>query len=324
MSLRRRIGVFLLGACAMSSAAAATESFPSHALTILVGGGPGSVPDSFARPLAERLSASLGQSVVVDNKPGAGGMIALQALKAAPSDGHTLAIITNAHAVWNPHIFAKLTYDPVHDLVPVGALATIPMALVVNPSLPVKTVDELFALARQKPGALNYASGGNGSPTHVLFEMLRQQADVDMVHIPFKTGPEALTSVAAGDTHAYIAGTSLVDPMVRDGRLRALAVSPKVPGNTYGALPTLEEAGYKGLEGVVWLGVATNAGTPDAAIERLNAAINQALRDPAMRKVFDSQGALPLEGSAADFASRIATDRANWDPVLAKMGLRPD
>lgn len=324
MSLRCRAGVFLLGLCAMWSTAMAAESFPRHALTVLVAGGPGSLPDLFARPLADRLAASLGQAVVVDNKPGAGGMIALQALKSAPADGHTLAIITNAHSVWNPHIFAKLTYDPVKDLVPVSSIATIPMALVVNPALPVKTVDELFALARERPGVLNFASGGNGSPTHVLFEMLRRQAGVDMVHVPFKTGTEALTSVASGDTHVYFAGTSLVDPLVRDGRLRALAVSPKVPGEIYGGLPTLAEAGYEGLEGVVWLGVATNPGTPADAIERLNAAITQALHDPAMRTTFDNQGALVLEGSAAAFADRIAADRAIWDPVLAKMGLQPD
>lgn len=323
MSLRRRIGLFLLSLCAVSTAALAAD-FPARPLTVLVIGGPGSLPDMFARPMADRLASSLGQPVVVDNKPGAGGMIALQALKNAPADGHTLAIITNAHAVWNPHIFAKLTYDPVQDLVPVSALATIPMALAVHPSLPVKTVDELFALAREKPGVLNYASSGNGSPPHVLFEMLRQQADADIVHVPFKTGTEALTSVASGDTHMYFAGTSLIDPLVRDGRLRVLAVSPGVPGDTYGALPTLEEAGYPGLEGVVWLGVVANAGTPPAAIERLNRAIGQALQDPAMRQTFDNQGALALEGSAAAFAERIATDRASWDPVLANMGLRPD
>ncbi|MCK9511804.1 MAG: tripartite tricarboxylate transporter substrate-binding protein [Pigmentiphaga sp.] len=323
MSLRRRIGLFLLSLCAVSTAARAAD-FPARPLTVLVIGGPGSLPDMFARPMAERLASSLGQPVVVDNKPGAGGMIALQALKSAPADGHTLAIITNAHAVWNPHIFAKLTYDPVQDLVPVSAVATIPMALAVHPSLPVNTVEELFALARERPGVLNYASSGNGSPPHVLFEMLRRQAGVDIVHVPFKTGTEALTSVASGDTHIYFAGTSLIDPLVRDGRLRALAVSPGVPGDTYGALPTLEEAGYPGLEGVVWLGVVSNAGTPPDAIERLNTAINQALHDPAMRQAFDNQGAQALDGSAADFAERIANDRTAWDPLLAKMGLRPD
>lgn len=323
MSLRRRIGLFLLSLCAVSTTALAAD-FPARPLTVLVIGGPGSLPDMFARPMAERLASSLGQPVVVDNKPGAGGMIALQALNSAPADGHTLAIITNAHAVWNPHIFAKLTYDPVQDLVPVSAMATIPMALAVHPSLPVNTVEELFALARERPGVLNYASSGNGSPPHVLFEMLRRQAGVDIVHVPFKTGTEALTSVASGDTHIYFAGTSLIDPLVRDGRLRALAVSPGVPGDTYGALPTLEEAGYPGLEGVVWLGVVSNAGTPPDAIERLNTAINQALHDPAMRQAFDNQGAQALDGSAADFAERIANDRTAWDPLLAKMGLRPD
>jgi len=323
MSLRCRLGVLLLSLCAVSAPALAAD-FPTRPMSVLVNGGPGSLPDMFARPLAERLAAALGQPVVVDNKPGAGGMIALQALKTAPTDGHVLAIVTNAHAVWNPHIFAKLNYDPAQDLVPVSAMATIPMALAVHPSLPVNTMDELFALARERPGVLNYASSGNGSPPHVLFEMLRRQANADIVHVPFKTGTEALTSVASGDTHIYLAGTSLLDPLVRDGRLRVLAVSPKVPGATYGALPTLEEAGYPGLEGVVWLGVVTNAGTPPAVVERLNTAINQALHDPAMRQAFDNQGALALEGSATAFAARIVADRTTWDPLLSNMGLRPD
>ncbi|TSH98700.1 tripartite tricarboxylate transporter substrate binding protein [Verticiella sediminum] len=292
-------------------------------MTVLVGGGPGSLPDLFARPLADRLSRSLGQPVVVDNKPGAGGMIAIQALKAAPADGHTLAVITNAHAVWNPHIFAKLTYDPKTDLVPVSPVATIPMALVVNPALPVNTVQELFDLAREKPGALNYASSGNGSPPHVLFEMMRRQAEADIVHVPFKTGTDALTSVAAGDTQIYFAGTSLVAPMVRDGRLRLLAVSPSVPGEPFAGVPTLQDAGFPGLEGVVWLGVVTNQGTPAQTVERLNHAVAEAARDPSMRQAFDSHGALLLEGSAAEFAQRIESDRATWDPVLEKMGLNP-
>jgi tripartite-type tricarboxylate transporter receptor subunit TctC len=175
-----------------ASPAASAETWPSRPVTLLVNGGPGSLPDLFARPLAERLHRSLGQPVVVENKPGAGGMLAMQQLKSAPADGHTLALVTNAHLVWNPYIFPALTYDPARDLQPVSPLAVIPMALTVNDKLEAKSLDQLLVLARQKPGRLNYASSGNGSPPHVLFEMLREQAGVDILHVPFKTGTGAL------------------------------------------------------------------------------------------------------------------------------------
>ena len=320
--LRAWLAALWLLAIDSPAALAASSEFPSRPLTLIVNGGAGSLPDSFARPLAERLRLSLGKPVVVENKPGAGGMVALQTLKSSPPDGHALAIVTNAHAVWNPHVFSNLTYDPRTDLVPVSPVAIIPMAMVVNPGLPAKSVADLVRLAREKPGVLNYASSSPGSPPHVLFELFQSQANTRIVHIPFKTGPEALTSTIGGETQIYLAGTALVAPMVKDGRLRVLAVSPKVSSPLYADVPTLESLGHPGFEQAVWLGVVTNAGVPAAVIERLNREIGEALGDPAMVKALEAQGSLPYHASPKAFAERIAADRVLWTPILEKLELK--
>ncbi len=321
-ALRRMLSLALMAGVAPTLWAA--DGYPSKTITVIVNGGAGSLPDNFARPLAERLRQVLGQPVVVDNKPGAGGLVALQALKTAPADGHTLAIVTNAHVVWNPFVFPKLTYDPQADLLPVSPIALIPMALVVNPKLPARSVEELVALAKREPGVLNYASSSNGSPPHVLFELFKEQSGSRIVHIPFRTGPDALTSVMAGDTQVYLAGTSLVEPMVKDGRLRVLAVSPSVKSPTFASVPTFADKKYNGFESAVWLGLVTNAGVPATVVERLNREIGQLLQDPAVQKVFESQGSLPYHASPAAFAQRIAQDRALWTPVLQKLDLKPN
>lgn len=307
-----------------ASAAQAADAWPSRPLTLVVNGGPGSLPDLFARPLADRLRLALDQAVVVDNKPGAGGMVAMQQLKQAAPDGHTLAVVTNAHMVWNPYVFPKLSYDPAADLLPVSPISVIPMALVVNAQSPATTLPELVALAKRSPGKLNYASSGNGSPPHVLFEMLRDQMGADIVHVPFKTGTNALTSVAAGDTQMYFAGTSLVEPLVKDGRLRVLAVSPSVAAPTFAKAPTLESLGYPGYESAVWLGLVTNAGTPAAVVERLNAEVAKALKDPAMQQAMVGHGALPYHSSASAFAQRIAAERDTWGPAIRRLGIQPN
>ena len=320
--MRQTLTALLLGSLAVPAAMAADPAYPSRAISLIVNGGPGSLPDNFARPLADKLRVALGQPVVVENKPGAGGMVALQALKSAPADGHALAIITNAHAVWNPHVFSKLTYDPKTDLLPVSPIAIIPMAMAVNPKLAAGSIEELVALAKQKPGVLNFASSSPGSPPHVLFELFQSQAGTRIVHVPYKTGPEALTSVMAGDTQIYMAGTSLVAPMVNDGRLRVLAVSPAVKSPVFANAPTLASKGYQGFESAVWLGLVSNAGVPAAIVERLNREIGLALQDPAILKTFDAQGSLPWHATPAEFARRIDADRKLWAPILDQLQLK--
>lgn len=326
--LHRRAFTFFLACVAAlaapTGAAQATDNFPSRSVTLIVNGGAGSLPDSFARPLADRLRVALGQPVVIDNRPGAGGMVAMQQLKSQPADGHTLALITNAHAVWNPHVFSKLSYDPQADLLPVAPIAVIPMALAVNPKLGVNTLEELVALAKKQPDRLNYASSSNGSPPHVLFELFKQQAGIAITHVPFKTGTDALTATVAGDTQIYLAGTSLVEPMVKDGRLKALAVSPSVKSPTFAGLPTFESKGYNGFEGAVWLGVVARPGVSAAVVERLNREISSALADPALAAAFEGHGSLPYHASPTAFARRIADDRALWTPLLQSVGVKAD
>lgn len=311
-------------AYAQSEASEATQAFPSKTITLLVNGGPGSLPDIFARPLADKLRQSLGQTVVVDNRPGAGGMVAMQQLKDAKADGHTLAIITNAHAVWNPYVFPHLTYSPSADLKPVSPIAILPMALVVNPQLGVHSVPELVAKAKAEPGVLNYASSGNGSPPHVLFEVWRNQAGLEIEHIPFKTGPDALTSTVADDTQVYFAGTALVEAMVRDNKLQVLAVSPSVDSTTFAAAPTMEQAGFPGYESAVWLGVVAPADTPDMVVNTLNTAITKALADPRFASIMQANGSIPLHESASDFAHRINHERQTWGPQIERIGIRPN
>lgn len=322
--LRRRARSTLMSlAVALPALLAAAQPFPARPVTLIVNGGAGSLPDSFARPLADRLQQALGQPVVVENKSGAGGMVALQSLKTSPADGHTLALVTNAHAVWNPYVFPKLTYDPQADLQPVAGIAVIPMALVVNPKLPVQSLEDLVALARREPGRLNYASSSNGSPPHVLFEQFKQQAGADIVHVPFKTGPDALASVVSGDTQAYLAGTALVGSMVQDGRLRVLAVSPRVASPAFARAPTFAEKGYPGFENAVWLGLVTRTGVPALVVEQLHREVGRALQEPAMREALQAHGSLPYDVSPAALAQRIADDRRLWAPVLQKLDLKP-
>lgn len=316
--------IFSAPAYAQSSPSDAATAFPSKTITLLVNGGPGSLPDIFARPLAENLRQSLGQTVVVDNRPGAGGMVAMQQLKDAKPDGHTLAIITNAHAVWNPYVFHNLTYSPSADLKPVSPIAILPMAMVVNPQLGVGSVQELVAKAKAQPGVLNYASSGNGSPPHVLFEVWRNQAELAIEHIPFKTGPDALTSTVAGDTQVYFAGTALVEAMVRDNKLQVLAVSPSVDSSTFAAVPTMEQAGFPGYDSAVWLGVVAPAQTPDAVVQSLNKAIGQALGNPRFASILQANGSIALHESASDFAQRIDKERQTWGPQIERIGIHPN
>lgn len=314
-----------LGMLAGTAFADAAAQFPSRDMTLIVNGGAGSLPDIFARPLAERLQNSLGKTVVIDNRPGAGGMVALQNLKDSDGSGHTLAIVTNAHAVWSPYVFPKLTYDPSTDLKPVSPIAILPMAVVVNPKIKANSVKELLELAKAQPGVLNYASSGNGSPPHILFEVLRDKAgNPDIVHVPFKTGPDALLATVAGDTQIYFAGSVLVEPMLKDGRLRGLAVSPKVDGEAFAKLPTLEQEGYDGFESAVWIGVVANKNTPDAVVEKINQAIGQALQDPAYLKIMAANGSIPYPDSPAGFAQRIETERKDWGPLLEKLAIKPN
>ena len=310
-------------AAVTTNAAAAAESYPEQPIHLVVNGAGGSLPDLFARPLADKLRTILGQPVVVENKPGAGGILAMRELQVKPADGYTLALVTNAHAVWNPYLFAQLQYDPRNDLQAVSPIATISMAMVVNKDFPANTLPEMVQWAKDNPGVLNYASSSVGSPPHVLFDLFKQQADVDVVHIPFRSGPDAMNATLAGDTHAYLVGTALVEPLLQDGRAKVLAVSPRIPElESLAKVPTFEDEGYKGFEDGVWLGIVARKGTPDELIQKLNKAIGEALAQEDTQRRFAASGSVVYHSSPEAFADRIESDHAFWQPVLERSGIR--
>ncbi|GAA0505575.1 tripartite tricarboxylate transporter substrate binding protein [Pigmentiphaga sp. GD03639] len=325
MHASRYLAAPVLGLLMLAAAPAqAQTAYPTRPIHLIVNGAPGSLPDLFARPIAEKMRTSLGQAVVIDNRPGAGGLLAMTNLKNSAADGYTLAVVTNAHAVWNQYLFSKLPYHPQADLQAVSPIAVIPMVLTASPALPAGSLKELVALAKARPGVLNYASSSTGSPPHVLFEMFKLQTGADILHVPFKSGPDALNSTISDRTQLYLAGSALIEPQVKDGRLKALAVNtrerlPGLPG-----VPTFAEQGYQGLEDTVWLGVVAQAGVPADIVQRLNREIAKAVRAEDMKKLYDAHGSVVYTSSPEEFAARIKADHALWGPVIRKANISLD
>ncbi|MCK9508238.1 MAG: tripartite tricarboxylate transporter substrate binding protein [Pigmentiphaga sp.] len=313
-----------LGACLVFAAPAQAQNYPTKPIHILVNGAPGSLPDLFARPIAEKMRQSLGQAVVVDNRPGAGGLLAMTHLKNSQPDGYTLAIVTNAHAVWNQYLFKELPYDTRKDLKPIAPVATIPMVLTAPKDFPANTIQETIELAKKQPGVLNYASSSVGSPPHVLFEMLKLQTKADILHVPFKSGPDAMNSTISGRTQLYLAGSALVEPMTKDGRLKALAVGTPERLSSFPNVPTFAEAGLPGHDNAVWLGMVTRSGVPDEVVGKLHQAINDAITSPDMANIFKAQGSAPYTSSTADFEKRIQEEHERWGPVIKEANISLD
>jgi tripartite-type tricarboxylate transporter receptor subunit TctC len=303
----------LVAALALPCAA----QFPERPVKIVAPSTPGDAPDVIARALAERLGAALGQPVVVENKPGAGGVVGSEFAARASADGYTL-IMGNAgsHSV-NAALYTKLSYDPVADFAPVALVATAPNVMVVNPAVPARTVAEFIAYAKANPGKLNYASGGNGSSAHLSAELFKLMAGIDMTHIPYKGASPAIADVIAGNAQVFIGNLPPVLPQVKAGNLRALGVttlarSPELPD-----VPTIAESGLPGYETVAWFGVFAPAATPKATVTRLNAEINRIVATAEFRELLARLGSSPAPGTPEAFAARIAADVAKWKRVVA-------
>ncbi|VCU71173.1 Tripartite tricarboxylate transporter family receptor [Pigmentiphaga humi] len=326
MLTRRRLAAPLLGLLALAAAPVghAADAYPSKPIHVIVNGAPGSLPDLFARPIAEKMRQSMGQAVVIDNRPGAGGLLAMTNLKNSAADGYTLAIVTNAHAVWNQYLFNKLPYDPQADLQAVAPVAVIPMVLTANPGLPANSLQDLVALAKSKPGVLNYASSSVGSPPHVLFEMFKLQTGADILHVPFKSGPDALNSTIGDRTQLYLAGSALVEPQIKDGRLKALAIDTKDRLPSLPNVKTFDEQGFQGYESTVWLGIVAQTGVPKDIVQKLNREITKAVQGDDMKKLYASHGSIVYTSSVEDFAARIKADHAVWGPVIKKANISLD
>lgn len=321
---RRHLITAALLSLACASALAQTPSWPSKPVRIVVPTGPGSSLDLIARAMSDKLGARWGQPVVVENKPGAGGMLGLD-LAAKSTDGHTLAIGFNGPIAFAPFLYRKMPYDPTKDLVPVIMTTSQPNVLAVSvDKVPAKSVAEFVAWAKAQNGKVNYSSLGNGSSAHLTMELFMAEAGFTATHVPFNGSPPAAMAVAQGEADATFMVAPALLPHVRNNKVRLLAVSSAQRPDSLKELPTLADAGWREVESLAWNGYFVPAGTPDAVVQKINADANAVLQDPAVRQALDAQGLTVVGGSAADFKRAIDADIKRWGPVITKIGVKLD
>ena len=312
-----------LGTVCADSHFAFSEGYPSKPIRIIVPYPPGGFNDTLARTLGQKLNEKWGQAVIVDNRPGGGTTIGTGLAAKSPPDGYTLLIVSFAFAI-NPALYATLPYDTEKDFAPVVLAASTPNLLVVNSELPVKSVKELIALAKSKPGQLNYASAGNGSSNHLSMELFKSLTGIDAVHIPYKGSAPAVTDLIGGQVDLMFDNVPNVLPQVKAGKLRALAVSSRERSPFVKDLPTVAETGVPGFEVSVWFGVVAPAGTPQPVIAKLNAEINAILKLPEIRQSFNNQGVETAGGTEAEFAAFIAAQTTKWAKVVKDSGAKAE
>jgi len=318
----------LAGAAPFALAPAAAQSWPSKPIRFVVPYPPGGPLDSVARGLAESLREPLGQTVVVENRPGAGGNLGADNVAKSAPDGYSIVMGAVATHAINPYLFAKMPYDANRDFAPVTRVATVPNVLVMNPEtareLGIGSVKDLVAYARSHPGKLNYASGGNGSAGHLAGELFKAQAKVSMVHIPYKGAAPAQLGLLGAQTDLMFDNLASAAPQIRAGKLKAFAVTTSQRSGFFPELPTVAESGLPGFDISTWFGVFAPAGTPPAIVDRLNASFRQALSSPAMRELLAKLGAEPSPLSPAEFAAFVRAEQAKYEKVVKASGARVD
>jgi tripartite-type tricarboxylate transporter receptor subunit TctC len=304
------------------SGIATAQTYPDRPVRLVVGFPPGGAADILGRIAAQQLTAGLGQQVIVDNRGGAGGLIATEITARANPDGYTLLFTSIPHVI-NPHLYRKVSYDALKDFVPVIQFVSVPLMMAAGPSVSAKTVKEVIAAAKAKPGQINYGSGGSGSSSHLAMELFKTMAGVDLVHVPYKgTGP-MITDMLGGQVGLTIASAVPLSPQVRAGKLRGLGVTGPKRSAAFPDVPAIAET-VRGYEVVNWFGVVAPAGTPKNVIARVNAELNKALQSPELVKTLGAQTAEAVGGTPDAFAKVIRADFAKWEKVVKQSGARVD
>ena len=316
--------VVVVAVLGLDASAALAQGYPAKPIRVIAAFPPGSVSEILGRVVGHKLTEAWGQPVVVETRPGAGGTIAADAVAKAAADGYTLLMGSSAELTVGPNLYSKLSYDPLKHFAPVILVAVVPNLLVVHPSVPATTVKELVAVAKSKPGQLNFASSGNGTTGHLAGEMLKALAGIDMVHIAYKGSPPALTDTLAGQTSLMFGPIVTALPHARAGKLRALAVSSPRRSSAAPEVPTMVEAGFPDFEASIYFGISAPAGTPREIVARLNAEIGKALGVPEVRQTLLRQGAEPLGGTPEAYAAHIKAEIAKWARVVKISGARID
>jgi len=314
------LGALFLGAALLCGAAGA-QDYPAKPVRLIVGYPPGGATDLVARILQPRLTQSLQREIIVDNRPGAGGVIGADlAAKSAP-DGYTLHLATHAALVIAP-LIGTVPYDPFRDFTPVARLVELPNIFIVRPAVPVHSMEELLALAKAKPGQLNYASPGLGSAGHLAGELLQRMAGIDWVHVPYKGGSAAMTDFLAGHVEVFIAIVSTTVPYVRQGKARALAVTGSKRAAALPEVPTVAEAGVPGFESTNWYGLVGPAGLPRPIVERLNRDVVAVLAVPEVRQALIDRGIDPAPSTPDELAAEMHREFAKWTAIIKAAGLQ--
>lgn len=320
--LSRRLFHAAVAALIVAPAPALAQSYPSKPVRLLTGSGPGGGADQTSRVLAERLSRVLKEQVVVENRPGATGMIANRLVANAAPDGHTLLLEPSSFVAISPHLNAKDGWDPTKSLAPIIQVSAYGLVLVVHPSVPAKTVKELIALARSRPGVLNFASSGVGSNFHLSAELFKIRAKIDIVHIPYRGSSNALIDLLAGRADLMFGLIPISYPYLRQGKLRALGVTATARNALMPDVPTISEAALPGFEVLSWEGVFAPVGTPSAIIARLNAEIGRIVNSAEVRKLWVNKGVETVTGTPEDLGNKLKADYTRLGELLTKLKIK--
>jgi tripartite-type tricarboxylate transporter receptor subunit TctC len=313
-----------LGMAFAALPAGAASDYPSRPIHLIVPFPPGGGADILARTVTPRLEKSLGQPIVVENRPGAGGNVGAEYVARAAPDGYTLLYGTNGTHGINASLYRNLRFDPIKDFIPVSRMTTIAAMLIVNPNFPPTTVEELIRYAKANPGKVNFASAGNGTTSHLAGELFKTMAGIDIVHVPYRGGALAVTDLMGGQVQMMIDVMPNALPLARDGRARGIAVSTaaRYPGAP--EYPTIAESGLPGFEASAWDGIFVPAGTPAPIVARLNAAIREAVEDPQIAEALKARGAQPMPNSPEAFARHIAESSEKWARAVRASGAKID
>ncbi|MDO8776531.1 MAG: tripartite tricarboxylate transporter substrate binding protein [Burkholderiaceae bacterium] len=319
--LRRSLGAAFFATLAISAFA---QSFPSKAIRVIVPFPAGGGTDIIAREVTNKMSGTLGWSFVVDNKPGSGGNLGVDAAAKAAADGYTIALGQTSNLAINPTLYSKMPYDSLKDLAPIGLVASAPLVLVVGADSPYKTLADVVKASKAKPASVNFASPGNGTVAHLASELFQKTAGVKFTHIPYKGAAQASTDLIGGQVQLYMSSVPTLLGHIKNGKMRALAVTSLNRVDDLPQVPTVSESGYKGFEAVTWFGFVAPAALPKDIAMRLNTEINKALQSADVKKKLSDQGADVLGGTPEQFAALIKSDIARWAPIIKESGAKLD
>ena len=320
----RRLVISLLASLALTPAISQTDVWPSKSIRVIVPFPAGGGTDIVARDVTQKMSMTTKWTFVIDNKPGSGGNLGIDAAAKAPADGYSLVIGQTSNLAINPSLYSKLPYDPIKDLTPIGLIGNAPLVLVVPTDSPFKTLGDVIKAAKAQPGFINYATSGNGTVAHLATELLQREAGIKLTHIPYKGATQGINDVIGGQVQLYMSSVPTLLGHIKNGKLRALAVTADKRTDDLPQTPTVAESGYKGFEAVTWFGLLGPAKLNGSVVNTANSALNKALNAPDLRKKLEDQGLNVTPSTSDEFAKLIKADISKWAQVVKESGAKAD